>query len=319
MAEEPPAVAVVGLGTIGHSLAQMFAAGGCAVRCYDPDERARATLRPRVDANLAAMCANGLADADGAAATAARLRVCDSLAAALEGASVVCESSLEDLAVKQALFAEMEGLVDAGALLTSTTSSFPIGQIAARLAHPERCLVLHPFNPPHLIPVVEVVGGARTSEPCADAAVRLLRRVGKTPIRLRKECPGFVVNRIQLAMLRECWSLLDAGVASAEDIDAAVRGTLGLRLAAVGPLRVCDFAGLDVWSRIFAALAPDLAAGTAELPPALAERVAAGALGTKSGAGFYDYAADGELARQQAQRDAGYAKVVRMFHQPEGG
>ncbi len=241
---EKQTIAVVGLGTIGHSLAQLFATGGCEVRCYDPDDGARASLQSRVAFNFEQLERSGLASSEQAAATRARLTVCNTLRDALGGdIFLVCEASVEDLAAKQRLFAEMESLVGDATLITSASSSFEISAIGARLDRPERALVLHPFNPPHLIPVVEVVPGPRTTEAAVDAAVALLRQVGKRPIRLRKECPGFIVNRVQLAMLREVWALLDAGVASAEDIDEAVKGTLGLRLAAVGPLRVCGKRG----------------------------------------------------------------------------
>ena len=234
-------IAVIGLGTIGHSVAQFFATGGCTVKCFDPQREARETVTSRIHSNLEQMAAAGIVAPDQIDEIIGRLAICDSPAKALEEAEFVSEAAVEDLAVKQELFANLETMVTPETILASNTSSHPMSQISKRMQHRQRALVTHPFNPPHLLPVIEVVPTAETLESVVDSTMELLQRMGKQPVRLRKEVPGFLINRIQTAMVREVWDLLDQDVASAEDIDAAVRGSLGFRLAAIGPLEVCDF------------------------------------------------------------------------------
>ena len=156
------------------------------------------------------------------------------------------EAIPEDLAAKQALLARLERITAPETILASNSSSFPISQSGSLLQHPERALVTHWFNPPHLTPVVEVVPSPRTSEDVVETTMRLLRDIGKLPIHLRRELPGFLVNRVQVAIQREVWDLVDQGVATPEEIDAAIRGTIGFRFAAIGPLEIHDFAGLDI-------------------------------------------------------------------------
>jgi len=163
----------------------------------------------------------------------------------------VVEAVAEDLEVKRRLFSRIEPQVSAEAILASNTSSFPISDLAADLSRPRQALITHWFNPPHIVPLVEVVPGEKTGTEAVEATLALLRQVGKSPVQLKKEVPGFLVNRIQIAMLREILDLLDRGVADPEEIDRAVKSTIGFRLAAIGPLEVIDFAGLDVTASVF--------------------------------------------------------------------
>ena len=188
-----------------------------------------------------------------------------------------------------------------------------MSQISKRMQHRQRALVTHPFNPPHLLPVIEVVPTAETLESVVDSTMELLQRMGKQPVRLRKEVPGFLINRIQTAMVREVWDLLDQDVASAEDIDAAVRGSLGFRLAAIGPLEVCDFAGLDIWARVFGNLSEDIRSST-DLPAGIQKLVDSGQFGTKTGRGFFDYSEPGQLEDRTSKRDQSFLQILKLFH-----
>src|SRR5204862_4183409 len=140
--------------------------------------------------------------------------------------------------------------------------------------------------PPHIVPTVEVVPGPRTEAAVTETTLALLRRLGKLAIPIRQELPGFLVNRVQIAVMRKVWDLLDRGVASAEDIDAAIRGSMGFRLAAIGPLEVNDFGGLDIQARVFRNLVPEIRSST-ELPETIKQLVAAGHFGAKTGKGFH--------------------------------
>lgn len=206
-------VAVLGLGTMGHGIAQTFALAGFEVACFDESTSARNSLCERVGDNLAAFVSGGLIDREAVEPTLARLRVTGTPEEALSDAQFVTEAIPEDLALKQAVLAQIEQITSPGTILASNSSSFPISQSGCLLRHPERAIVTHWFNPPHLTPVVEVVPGPKTSDVAVATTTRLLNDIGKQPIRLRHELPGFLVNRIQVAIQREVWDLLDRGVA----------------------------------------------------------------------------------------------------------
>ena len=302
--------AVLGLGTMGHGIAQVMASGGCQVRAYDNSATARDSLKSRIEANLAQAANAGLANSADTQATLDRIVVCESESEALVAAEFVTEAVAEDLAVKQELFQRIEGYVDHHTILASNTSSYPMTEIAARMARPQRAIVTHWFNPPHIIPVVEVVPGASTAAATAEQAVSFLQTLGKLPVRLKQELPGFLVNRVQMAMLREVWDLLDRGVASAEDIDLALSGSMGLRLAALGPLAVCDYAGWDVCGRVYQNLVPELRAD-AQLPQSIQQLLDDRRFGAKAGRGVFEYPA-AELGERLAQRDQTYLQLRRV-------
>lgn len=310
-------VAVLGLGTIGHSVAQVFAQAGCEVRCFSPSANTRNLLHPRVRSNLRQLAAADLVPSTEAYADSVLqcLSVFTTEEEAVTGADFVWEAAPEVLTMKQELLSRVETSVSEDTIIVSTTSSFPMTLMASDMIVPGRAIVGHPFNPPHLIPIVEVVPGALTTPETTAALTYLLRSAGKQPIHIEKEVPGFVVNRIQLALLREAWAILDSGIASAEDIDAAVKGTLGLRMASMGPLRIADFAGLDTWERIFHSLANDLDNSTSSTPAALQRLISNGHFGAKTGQGFYSYE-HGELEMQLQERDRGFAETVKSFHTP---
>ena len=305
-------VAVIGPGTMGHGIAQTFAMAGCEVTGFDEVSAAGDSLHDRVRQNLRDFVEAGLFESDQIDSVLKRLRVCRTEADAVRGAEFVTEAVREDLAAKQELFERIEREVGDDAILASNSSTFPISQSGARLKRQERAVVTHWFNPPHIVPTVEVVGSPRTNEGTIQATLELLRRSGKLAIRINQELPGFLVNRVQIAVMREVWDLLDRGVASVEDIDAAIQGSMGFRLAALGPLRIHDFGGLDIQTAVFRNLAPHIASGT-EVPPKVQAIVDAGHHGFKNGHGFYEYPP--EVADQvRSERDQRYLSLLRLFH-----
>jgi 3-hydroxybutyryl-CoA dehydrogenase len=241
-------VAVIGLGTMGHGIAQAFAAGGCQVRGYDHTEKTRRGLTQRIRSNLQKAAEAGLCDPKNIEPTLGRITIAETETDAVEGAQLVIEAVREELSVKQALFARIEQAVAPQTILATNTSSLRVTPMTAHLRHRERVVVAHWFNPPHIVPVVEVVPAETTSDGTMQAMMDLLRSIGKRPVRLKRDIPGFLVNRVQTAMIREVWSLLSNEVADAADIDAAIQGSMGFRLAACGPLQIADFGGLDVWA-----------------------------------------------------------------------
>ncbi|MBX7209546.1 MAG: hypothetical protein K1X78_14615 [Verrucomicrobiaceae bacterium] len=307
--------AVCGLGTMGHGIAQTFAAAGISVRCYDAAPAARVSLHERIAKNLADFAAAGLVKKKDIPAILKRITVFDNEADAVRGASFVTECVAEDLGVKQEWFARIEALVPESTILASNSSTYPISMSGTTLRHPERAIVTHWFNPPHIVPVVEVVPGPRTSEAVTRTAMALMKRIGKKPVRINMELPGFLVNRIQVAVMREVWDLVDRGVASHEDIDEAVRGTMGFRLAAIGPLEVHDFGGLDIQAKVFQNLAPEIRSST-ELPRTIQQLVEAGHFGAKTGKGFHSYTKK-KLAEKLTRRDQAFLALLKLLHSPQ--
>jgi 3-hydroxyacyl-CoA dehydrogenase len=272
-------------------------------------------LLDRVRANLRRMAEAGIIAKEAIEPALARLTVCADEAEVLGPAHFVVEVVVEDLRIKQDLFVRIEAHVAPETILASNSSSYPISETASRIRHPERAILTHWFNPPHIVPVVEVVPGRRTSEETTRTTLELHERIGKTAVRIDQEVPGFLVNRVQIAMFREVWDLLERGVASAAEIDRAIRGSMGLRLAALGPLQIIDFAGLDITGRVYENLAPDLRAD-AQLPTTIKKLLDEKHYGVKTGKGFFDYPPESVEAKR-ARRDRLYLALIKLLQDQE--
>jgi len=260
----------------------------------------------------AALVGAGVLDSNEVASRLPRLRAVSQFEEALEGAGYVAEAVPEDLALKQGVFRRLDREAPKDAVLASNTSGYDPADLARELAHPERVLVAHYFGPAYLIPAVEVVPHAGTAAWAVDRTVALLTAAGKRPIRLEKFVPGFVANRLQQALFREALWLLREGVVTPEGIDEIVRYSFGPRLAALGPMTVADFAGLDVYASLATNVWPTLSSEPAsDAPPQeIAERIAAKRLGAKSGGGFFDWPEDHRSA-VATKRDAALARALQ--------
>ena len=270
-------IAILGAGLMGHGIAQVFALAGHDVTIYDPSAAALDTVRARIAKNLA--------DLDEDAAAAARVRPCPALADAVRDADVVIEAALEDLAVKRALFAEVELHAPRDATLASNTSVIPITQVMQNLAHRERALGTHWWNPPFLVPLVEVIGTAWTDPARIADMIALLKSAGKMPVHCKKDVTGFIGNRLQHALWREAIALVERGICDAETVDLVVKASFGRRLAVLGPLENADLVGTDLTLAIHNTVLPDLDR-TPGAQDTLKMLVADGKLGMKSGEGF---------------------------------
>lgn len=224
-------IAVVGTGVIGAGWATHFLARGFDVTATDPAAGAEARLRAYIDEAWPTVEALGLAEG----ASRDRLDFSTDVAQAVRGAVFVQESGPERLDVKHALIASIESAADADVIIASSSSGLQISEIQSEAMHPERIVLGHPFNPPHVIPLVEVGGGKRTSEDSIAKAMAFYAEVGKKPIRIRKEVKGHIANRLQVALWQEAISLVQKGIASVEDIDTAISYGPGLRWALLGP------------------------------------------------------------------------------------
>ena len=309
--EQIETVAVIGLGRMGHGIAQTFAVAGYNVRGFDNCAEARATVHARIRSNLADFVANGMLDADKVEPTLQRITVADSEADAVAGSQFVVEAIAEDLEVKRDYFERIEDCVTDDTILASNSSTFTVSLFGENMRNTERAVVTHWFNPPHIVPTVEIVPGPRTTEEVIETSVALHRKIGKLAIRINGEIPGFLVNRVQNAMIREVWDLYERGIASAEDIDTAIRGSIGFRLALFGPLKICDFGGIDIWTTVYNKLAPDLRAD-AEVPAIMKAHVEAGDAGMCAGRGIHKYES---IETVTAERDELMLKLAKLLQQ----
>ena len=298
--------AVAGAGRHGHRHGLRVALGGSAVRVVALSEATLAAAASRV---ADGSCARGVRSP---ALTAA---VVEDLARARLGRQeLVVESIAEDLQRKTELLAVAERFAMPGTILATNTSSLSVASLSAPLERPDCFAGLHRFNPPELVPLVEVVAGERTDPEVVETLRDWMEALGKAPIVLRRDTPGFVANRLQYGLVREAWALVEEGVCGYEDVDRALTHGLGARWAAVGPFQIADLAGLDVYLAVIRNLYPELS--TAQSPsPALVEAVESGSHGVKNGRGLlggYDPAAVGRIA---AARDA----MLRAIEQARAG
>lgn len=308
--------AVIGAGLMGHGLAQLFAQAGIPVRLTDNEpERLKAGVH-QIEENLKTFVQHEILTAQKADEALARISPVGTVREAVKDADFVTECVTEDLALKQRIFEELDRTAPPEAILASNTSSLVLAEIGARVKRMSRLIVTHYFNPPHIVPIVEIVPSPFTDPVLTDKTCALMTRLGKTPLRLKKALPGFLVNRVQSALAREALSLLEQEVASVEEIDKAIRGVIGFRLAAVGPLEVMDFGGLDTWLAASHNLTAQISSRTG--PPAiLAEKVARGELGVKSGRGFYDWGGgitSPLCAAKIRRRDEAYLSLLKLFY-----
>jgi len=242
--EDIQQVAVLGAGIMGHGIAQSFLMGGYPVRLFDMAEPILDNAATHIRENLDLFSRHGLLSESDVAPCLERLTTTCDLKAAVDGAQFITEVAPEKLELKQSLFEDMEKACPGEAILASNTSSLTMARIGVRVKNKERLVTTHWFNPPHIVPTVEVVRSPWTSDETLDATYNLLVRIEKTPVRIQQEIPGFLINRIQMAMVREILDLYEKGIASAEDIDRAVKGSIGFRLASIGPLLTMDLGGL---------------------------------------------------------------------------
>jgi len=284
-------IAVVGAGLMGHGIAQVFACAGRSVAIHDPDAAALASVPARIRANLE------LLGRDPAPADAVVLA--GSLEEALAGAGFVFEAAPEKLPLKQALFARLDQLAGTETILASNTSVLAIGELARGTSDPGRIVGTHWWNPPYLVPLVEVVQADTTRRETVERTMALLADVGKSPVHVRRDIPGFVGNRLQHALWREAIALVGAGVCDAETLDLVVKDGFGLRLPVLGPLENADLVGLDLTLAIHEYLLPSLDR-TPGPAPILREKVAHGELGMKTGRGFRRW--DATEAQQVRER-----------------
>jgi 3-hydroxybutyryl-CoA dehydrogenase len=281
-------IAVVGAGVMGHGIAQDFATHGYETQLWARSDEGLRQAMATIERNLLMLQQVGQVTRDDASSTLSRIHTGTILAAAVAHADVVIEAVSEDLPLKQRVFRDLDTVCPDHTILASTTSSLLPSLLASVTQRPDKVLVAHYINPPYLIPLVEIVRAPQTSDDTVATLCALLSQLGKRPAVVQKELPGFVVNRLQIALGREAFSLVEQGFASPQDIDTMIRYSFGRRLPAIGLFESADLNGLDVVLAVVEQLLPEIESSR-EVPPSLRARVSRGELGVKTGKGFYTW------------------------------
>jgi 3-hydroxybutyryl-CoA dehydrogenase len=310
-------ITIIGAGLMGHGIGQVFAAQGHAVWLFDVNEEALSAAKGRVRANLTNMAGQGVSFDLDPDEILDHIRTTADLREACEDCDFVFEAVFEDLELKQRTFAELDRLCPPETILCSNTSVISITEIAEKSKHRERIVGTHFWNPPYLIPLVEVVRAKESADWCMQATYELLARAGKHPVYVHKDVPGFVGNRLQHALWREAFAIIDEGICDPATVDEVIRNGFGLRLPILGPVETADMIGLDLTLAIHNYILKHI---NADPTPSttLQAKVAAGELGFKTGGGFLQWS-DSEMAESR-KRLANY--LIKVFaegqKQPKG-
>ena len=305
-------IAVIGAGLMGHGIAQEFASAGFKVYLHDTTEKQLALAYMQIEQNLALLADNSVVNKSDIPDIMARVNTTHELLEATEKADFVIEAVTEDLPLKQQIFEKLDNLCQPHTILASNTTALMPSQIGAHTNRKDRVLNAHYFNPPYLIPLVELIRSPDTSDETVSITYNLLTRIGKTPAIIEKEVPGFVGPRLQAALIREAFSIVEQGIASAETVDLVVRNSFGRRLSVAGPFEVFELAGWDLVLSAFEELYKDLNSSS-EINPLLREMVDSDKLGVKSGEGFYRWTE----AKQQALRTRMSHALIRAIQENE--
>lgn len=305
---------IAGSGTMGASMTQIFAGYDYKVTLYDIKAEALTAARERIARGVETLKESGEMDAAHAQRTLNNIEYTSDIECFRQGEAVI-ENIVENLEIKRRFYAEISRLTPDETVIASNTSGLSINAMAEAVRLPERFIGMHWFNPPHLILLVEIIRGDRTSDRTAQAVYDLCLAIGKKPVMVNKDVLGFAANRLQVALFREALALVDQGVVSPEGIDDVMKYGLGFRYACVGPMEIADLGGLDVWNHVSAYVAPDLCAETV-MPKSITGRVERGELGVKTGKGFYDYS-EGQGDQLVKERDRRMIAIYNALYKKD--
>ncbi|MBM4307726.1 MAG: 3-hydroxyacyl-CoA dehydrogenase family protein [Deltaproteobacteria bacterium] len=305
-------IGVIGSGIMGHGIGQTFALAGYEVILNDISDALLEKALQRIHSTLDTFIEFGITTPEAAQDALGRINTNKDLKTTAEGSDFVVEALPEVMELKKSVFKELDRYCPPHTIIASNTSGLSLTQITSEIKRQDRTVIAHWWNPPHIIPVVEVVKGRFTSDQTFDLVCQLLKIIGKKPVRILKEVPGILGNRLQFALYREALACLKEGVASAEDIDLAVKGTFGFRLPTIGPLETSDFGGLDTYLNIAEYLFKEIDRST-EPPEILREKVAQGKLGVKTGEGFFPYPSE-KVEEKIKERDLQFLRRLKCLN-----
>ncbi|MDE0637660.1 MAG: 3-hydroxyacyl-CoA dehydrogenase family protein [Candidatus Poribacteria bacterium] len=303
-------ITVIGAGLMGHGIAQEFACAGYRVHLHDITKEKLNNALVQIGKNLTLLAENSVIEKASIPETMQYIQTTTELAEAAETADFVVEAVSENLPLKQQIFEKLDSLCQPHTILASNTTALMPSQIGVNTKRIDKILNTHYFNPPYLIPLVELIRSPNTSDETVSVTFDLLTAIGKTPALIEKEALGFVGPRLQAALIREAFAIVERGIASAETVDLVVRNSFGRRLSVAGPFEVFELAGWDLVLDAFEELYKDLNSAP-DINPLLREMVESGKLGVKSGEGFYEWSEE----RQQALRDRMSQALIRAIQQ----
>lgn len=307
-------ITVLGAGIMGHGAAQLFAQAGYHVRIQARRQTSLDQARELITNSLKIMVEKDMLTQDKMDQTLLNLAYTTDLHEAIQDSDFILESIPEVLETKLATYEIIESVVSEKTIIASNTSTFPLKELTQNAKHPERFIITHYFNPPQLVPIVEIAKFEKTDENVVKVTYDLMKEIGKSPVVLKKEITGFIVNRVQVAFLRECFNLIEQGVCTAEDIDIAVKGSMGFKWAFCGPMESQDLAGLQTTQAMVHNIEQDLS-NTREVPSFLKEMVENEQLGIRSNKGFYEY--DDNGAKAIYTRDDNFLDLLKLIQQKE--
>jgi 3-hydroxybutyryl-CoA dehydrogenase len=305
-----PRIGIVGAGLMGHAIGQLFALRGFSVSLFDADRKVLEEAPTRIRSNFQAFLDMGLVTSEDVETTLSRICLCREMVEVASDADLIIEAVSENLALKQRVFKELESCAGPDTVFSSNTSAISITLIAEPLERKERLVGTHFWNPPHIVPCVEVIRSRFTSEEVFDWTYQLMKRIGKRPVKVLQDVPGFLGNRMQHALWREAMSLVEQGIATPEGIDEVVKSGFGLRMPFLGPLETADLAGLDLSLEVHEDLFPHLENAVKPLA-VLTEKVEQGVLGAKTGRGFHDWPRE-KLGRVIRERDRFLLRISQL-------
>jgi 3-hydroxybutyryl-CoA dehydrogenase len=305
-------ISVIGAGIMGHGIAQTFALGGYEVILNDISEELLEKAIQRIRSNLNTFIEFGITTPDSAKEALLRIKTNKNLKESVKESDFIVEALPEVMDLKKDVFKALDEYCLPHAIIASNTSGLSLTEMASEIKRQDQVVIAHWWNPPHIIPVVEVVKGRSTSDKTLDLVYQLLVSIGKKPVKILKEVPGFLGNRLQFALYREALYCLKEGIASAGDIDMAVKGTFGFRLPTLGPLETSDLGGLDTFLNITEYLFKEIDRST-EAPEILREKVRQGKLGVKTGEGFFRYTPE-EAQKKIKGRDRQFLRRLKCLY-----
>lgn len=303
-------VAVVGSGVMGAGIAQVFAQEGFPVTLNDVSDEVLEKAKVRILDSLSLLQGGGILSKRAVKYAASRITYVTDIGV-VQDIDMVIEAVPEKIEIKQELFKTLDGLFSPEVILATNTSGISISRIASVTKNPDRVVGMHWWNPPYIIPVIEIIRGERTNEKVIETVRTLVERLNKRPVLVNKDVPGFLGNRMQYALMREAVSLLEAGVATAEDIDTMVKAGFGFKFPVIGPLETIDMAGMDIFYNVSKYLYSELD-DTKTAQKVVEQKVKQNKLGLKTGEGFYDYSKADIKSLNKGRIDS-YIKLLKFL------